>query len=211
MPEFALVDMPDGMAPALLVERFDIRRSGNDTHRIAMEDFCSVLDLPPSRKYDGTIERAARGLRQLSTDLDSDMETLFRRAVFAWLISDGDMHLKNLALLKVADAGAARFTSVRFAPVYDVVTTQVFPTLEHDRMALKLNGRDDRLTPVDFRALARTIELPWSRASFVMASCARRLFEAAPVLATPPKFAGAGERMLDRIRKIVRERTEPFL
>lgn len=211
VPEFALVDMPDGMAPALLVERFDIRRSGNDTHRIAMEDFCSVLDLPPSRKYDGTIERAARGLRQLSTDLDSDMETLFRRAVFAWLISDGDMHLKNLALLKVADAGAARFTSVRFAPVYDVVTTQVFPTLEHDRMALKLNGRDDRLTPVDFRALARTIELPWSRASFVMASCARRLFEAAPVLATPPKFAGAGERMLDRIRKIVRERTEPFL
>jgi hypothetical protein len=44
-----------------------------------------------------------------------------------------------------------------------------------------------------------------------MASCARRLFDAAAVLALPPKFEDAGERMLDRIRKIVRERTEPFL
>lgn len=211
VPEFALVDMPDGMAPALLIERFDIRRSGNDTQRIAMEDFCSVLDLPPSRKYDGTVERAARGLRPLSTDADADLEMLFRRAVFAWLIADGDMHLKNLALLKVADAGAARFTSVRFAPVYDVVTTRVFPKLENDRMALKLNGRDDRLTPDDFRALARTIELPAMRASIAMADCARRLFDAAPVITLPPKFAGAGERTLDRIRKIVRERAEPFV
>jgi serine/threonine-protein kinase HipA len=211
VPAFALIDMPDGMAPALLVERFDVRRSGNDTHRIAMEDLCSVLDLPPSRKYDSTIERAARGLRPLSTEPDTDVEALFCRAVFAWLIADGDMHLKNLALLKVADDGAARFTSVRLAPVYDVVTTRVFPNLENDRMALKLNGRDDRLTPDDFRALARTIDLPGAQASIAMARCARHLFDAASVLVLPPKFSGVGERMLDRLRTIVRERTEPFL
>lgn len=211
VPQFALVEMPDGMAPALLVERFDIRTSQNDTHRLAMEDFCSVLDQPPSRKYEGTIERAARGLRPLSTNPSADVRTLFRRAVFAWLIADGDMHLKNLALLKVADADAENFSSVRFAPVYDVVTTRVFPNLENDRMALKLNGRDDRLTVDDFRALARTIELPESQALIEMADCARRLFDVMPILTLPPKFAGSGARMLDRIRKIVQERTEPFL
>ena len=33
--------------------------------------------------------------------------------------ADGDMHLKNLALLKVAEPGSRRFESVRLAPLYD--------------------------------------------------------------------------------------------
>lgn len=211
LPEVALVDMPDGMAPALLVERFDIRRSGNDTRRLALEDFCSVLDLPPARKYDGTIERMARGLRALSSDPAADVEILFRRALFAWLIADGDMHLKNLALLKIADPGADRFKDIRFSPVYDVVTTRVFPGLESDRMAFKLNGKDNRLTPDDFLTLARTIELPQARARALMAICARRVVDAAPALALPARFAARGERMLDRIRQIVVERAQPFV
>lgn len=211
LPEVALIDMPDGMAPALLVERFDIRRSGNDTRRLALEDFCSVLDLPPARKYDGTVERMARGLRGLSTDPAADLEILFQRAVFAWLIADGDMHLKNLALLKVAEAGADRFRDVRFSPVYDAVTTRIFPGLESDRMAFKLNGKDNRLTPDDFHALARTIELPQARASELMAACARRVADAAPALALPMLFANRGDRTLDRIRQIVQERAQPFV
>lgn len=211
LPEVALVDMPDGMAPALLVERFDIRRSANDSRRLALEDFCSLLDLPPARKYDGTIERMARGLRALSTDPAADVEILFRRALFAWLIADGDMHLKNLALLKIAELDTDRFKDVRFSPVYDAVTTRVFPGLESDRMAFKLNGKDNRLTPDDFLTLARTIELPQARASTLMAACARRVVEAAPALALPARFAERGERMLDRIRQIVEERAQPFV
>jgi serine/threonine-protein kinase HipA len=211
VPETALIKMPDGMAPALLVERFDIRRSENDTQRLALEDFCSVLDMPADRKYDGTIERVARGLRSLSTDFAADLEILYRRAVFAWLIADGDMHLKNLALLKVADAGAERFTSVRFAPIYDAVTTKVFPRLENDRLALKLNGKDDRITPDDFLALARTIELPQTRASLLMATCARHIVNAVRILALPAPFDQAGGRVLDRVRRIVEERAEPFV
>ncbi|MFS8115044.1 hypothetical protein QD460_25215 [Rhizobium jaguaris] len=44
----------------------------------------------------------------------ADLETLFRRALFAWFIADGDMHLKNLALLKIAEPRSHRFTSVQF-------------------------------------------------------------------------------------------------
>lgn len=211
VPEVALIDMPDGMAPALLVERFDIRRSANDIRRIALEDFCSVLDVPAARKYDGTIERMARALRPLSTSPAEDLELLFRRAVFAWLVADGDMHLKNLSLLKIVEPDAERFSSVRIAPVYDAVTTNVFPRLKHDRMALTLNGKDDRLTTDDFTALARTIELPVNRAAVLMSACARRLVDTAPTLALPAPFAAQGERVLDHIRRTIAARAEPFL
>jgi serine/threonine-protein kinase HipA len=87
------------------------------------------------------------------------MLIIIRRALFAWLIADGDMHLKNLALLKVAQPGARTFETVRMAPLYDAVTTQVFPTLEHDRMALKLNGKDNRLRRSDFIKAAATAGL----------------------------------------------------
>ena len=62
-------------------------------------------------------------LRPLSTAPAADIEMLFRWAMFAWLIADGDMHLKNVALLKIAEPGARVFASVRLAPLYDPVTT----------------------------------------------------------------------------------------
>jgi serine/threonine-protein kinase HipA len=175
VPDAALVEMPEGMPPALLVERFDIRRGPEDKRRFVLEDFCSILDLPASAKYDSTIERMAKGLRPLSTDPTADLEILFRRAVFAWLVADGDMHLKNLAMLKIAEPGATTFTSVRFAPLYDAVTTRVFPGLASDRMALKLNGKDDRLTKADFLAVARTIGVAGGRAETILTEISDRL------------------------------------
>ena len=106
MPSAALIEMPDGMPPALLVERFDIRRGPQDRRLLVLEDFCSILNLPASAKYDSTIERVARGLRPLSTEPAADLGILFRRAALAWLIADGDMHLKNVALLRTANVGA---------------------------------------------------------------------------------------------------------
>lgn len=192
VPDAALIEMPDAMSPALVVERFDIRRGPKDDRRLAMEDFCSILDLPASAKYDGTIERMARGLRPLSTDPAADLDILFRRAVFAWLIADGDMHLKNLAMLKTAEAGAKAFTTVRFAPLYDAVTTRVFPGLGGDRMALKLNGKDDRLTRQDFLILARTIGLTVGDAEAAIGELTERLAERAKTLSLPA-FAGQSE------------------
>lgn len=153
-PDAALVRMPDGMPPALLVERFDIREQADDPRWLAMEDMCSVLDLEPHEKYAATIERVARATRALSSAPEEDLLTLLRRVLFAWLIADGDMHLKNIALLKTATKGEAAFACVRLAPVYDALTTRVFPGLEHDRMALKLGGKDERLRRADFMALA---------------------------------------------------------
>lgn len=168
VPSNALVSMPDGMPPALLIERFDIRQNANDERMFALEDLCSVLDLPPEAKYSGTIERIASSVRPLSTAPEEDLLIIFKRALFAWLIADGDMHLKNMALLKIADPNENQFRSVRMAPLYDAVTTRVFPRLEHDRMALKLNGKDDRLHRADFLKLASNIGLRMSDAEGII-------------------------------------------
>ena len=213
VPAAALIEMPDGMPPALLVERFDIRRGLEDQRRLALEDFCSVLDLPASAKYDSTIERIARGLRPLSTDPASDLEILFRRTVLAWLVADGDMHLKNLAILKTADAGAKAFASVRLAPLYDAVTTRVFPGLAGDRMALKLNGKDHRLHRQDFLTLARTVGLPVGEAEATLSDLTARLSRRAVTLDLPEfaKQSEAARTMRDRVIGIVAERSAALM
>src|SRR5487761_206425 len=188
-PTVALIQMPDGMPPALLVERFDIRESRDDRRMLAFEDLCSVLDLSPNAKYDATMEKVARAVRPLSTDATSDILTVVKRALFAWLIADGDMHLKNMALLKIAEPSAPGFHSVRMAPLYDAVTTRVFPNLKHDRMALKLNGRDDNLRRADIRALAVNAGLTVAEADAATDSMLHDMRLAVERVALPEKIA----------------------
>jgi serine/threonine-protein kinase HipA len=199
-PATALVAMPDEMPPALAVERFDIRAGGNDTRMLALEDMCSVLDLPTSAKYDGTMERVARAVRPLSTDPEYDLRIIVKRAIFAWLIADGDMHLKNMALLKIAEPRDKQFRSVRMAPLYDAVTTRVFPKLKHDRLALKLNGKDDNLRRADFRTLATTAGLRASDADAAIDDMLKRLGVAVNHIALPKPMA-----LTDDARKMVQE------
>ena len=209
-PAMALVAMPDGMPPALLVERFDIRHGNNDTRLLALEDFTSVLGVPTAAKYDGTIERVARAVRPLSTDPEADVLLILKRALFAWLIADGDMHLKNLALLKIAQPGSDTFASVRVAPIYDAVTTRVFPHLARDRMALKLNGKDDRLRCSDFKALAATAGLRASDADAardeLVSALARALDDLGPVPLVEPGSPAA--EAAAAMRALVKERIE---
>lgn len=188
-PSVALISMPDDMPPALLVERFDIRESTNDRRMLALEDLCSVLDLLPNAKYDATMERVARAVRPLSTDAKSDTLTVIKRALFAWLIADGDMHLKNMALLKIGEPGDHSFRSVRMAPLYDAVTTRVFPNLKHDRMALKLNGRDDNLRRADIRALAVNAGLTVAEADTAIDNVLDDLKVAVERIALPERIA----------------------
>lgn len=212
VPATALIAMPDGMPPALLVERFDIRTDTNDQRLMAMEDLCSVLDLSPEAKYDGTIERVARALRGLSTSPDEDLLILLKRVVFAWLIADGDMHLKNMAVLKVAEPGNPAFRSVRLAPVYDTLTTRVFPRLEHDRMALKLNGKDERLKRSDFLAVSAIAGLRASDTNAAIDDVLERMRNAVATLTLPRStgYGPTGEVAVTRTLEICRERITSF-
>lgn len=208
VPQFALIEMPEGLPPALLVERFDIRTEPGSITLYALEDFCSLLDLAADAKYEATIERVARALRPVSTDQEQDLLTLFRRAIFAWLVADGDMHLKNMALLKIAHPNESAFRSVTMAPVYDAVTTRVFPMLKHDRMALKINGKDDRLIRADFETLARTIGLGAKLANSAIDTLALGAPSALAKIKIPrsSSLPSGADDQIAAIRKIVYER-----
>ena len=201
VPATTLIAMPDG-----------IRTDANDQRLLAMEDLCSVLDLTPAAKYDGTIERVARALRGLSTSPEEDLLILMKRVVFAWLIADGDMHLKNMAVLKIAEPGNPAFRSVRLAPVYDTLTTRVFPRLEHDRMALKLNGKDERLRRADFLAVAAIAGLRASDTNAAIDDVLERMRAAVSAITLPtlPGYGPSGEAAVTRTLEVCRERMASF-
>ncbi|PBB24064.1 MULTISPECIES: type II toxin-antitoxin system HipA family toxin [unclassified Mesorhizobium] len=212
VPAIALVAMPDGMPHALAVERFDIRTSLDDVRRLALEDMASVLGVRTEDKYTGTMERIAGALRLLSTDADADLLLLLRRALFAWLIADGDMHLKNMAVLKIAEPGRGDFSSVRLAPLYDAVSTRMFPNLQHDHMALKITGKDERLKRADFRRFSATAGIAAAAADTaideLIASLARGLDDL--VLPLPLTDGSVGAERAAQMREIVRERLDTF-
>ena len=137
---------------------------------------------------------------------------LLKRALFAWLIADGDMHLKNMALLKTAEPGDKTFRSVRLVPLYDPVTTRVFPRLKRDRMALKLNGKDERLRRGDFRALASIAGMRAADADAAIDDVIQRLRGAAHAVALPklPGYGPQGEAMVARMLDVCQARTKSF-
>ena len=212
-PATSLVAMPDKMPPALVVERFDIRESNSDRRMFALEDMCSVLDLPTSAKYDGTMERVARAVRPLSTAPEDDLHIIVKRALFAWLIADGDMHLKNMALLKIAEPGDRRFRGVRMAPLYDAVTTRVFPRLKHDRLALKLSGKDDNLRRADFITLATTAGLRAGDGEAALDGVLQRLGKVIDAIAVPKAIELTDEtlKMTAEVRDLCRQRIAAML
>ena len=211
-PATALVAMPDGLPPALIVERFDIRESLDDKRMLALEDFCSVLELSTQDKYKGTMERVARAIRPLSTAPEEDLLIVLKRALFAWLIADGDMHLKNMALLKIAEPGEQKFRSVRIAPLYDAVTTRVFPRLKHDHLALKLNGKDDKLRRADFRAFAATAGLKAGDTDAAIDQILGQMKEAIDRITLPKAldYGAEWEEMAFQLFDITRSRIESF-
>lgn len=212
VPNFALLQMPDNMPVALIVERFDIRRSPKETQQIALEDFCSLLDISAADKYKGTIEQAGHALRAISTSPNEDLLILLKRTLFAWLIADGDMHLKNMAVLKIALPSENAFQSVRMAPLYDAVSTVVFPGLKNDRMALKLNGKDNRIKAADLIKLAATIGIRSSEASALIEDTWQKLQSAVNEAALPDRidYPDAAKAMISEMLNVCQKRLADF-
>ena len=69
---------------------------------------------------------------------------LFKMTLFAFLVGNGDMHLKNFSLI-------TRNNKIELSPVYDQINTSIlFQKSELDELALPLNGKMRNLTRKDF-------------------------------------------------------------
>ncbi|MEJ6002656.1 type II toxin-antitoxin system HipA family toxin [Paucibacter soli] len=151
--EFALVDLGD-RGPGLLVERFDIRKDFNDKRLILTEDFWSIAGMQDkNQKYKGELMDVADVIMKHSTDSETDGRRLLTQAMFSWLTFNGDMHLKNLLLLKESEDIRKGFSSIRLSPMYDVLCTQVYPG-DAKSSAISLGGSRNH-TLAGFRALGK--------------------------------------------------------
>lgn len=156
-PETALMVDGDGRRAALLSERFDVPRSGDENRiRFAM-DGAALLGIPTEAKYRVNVQALWQRIQEVSsnqrTDLSKMGAQLFDRFALAWALADGDLHAKNVSVLFSCHRddrnGISRYTpwEMRLSPAYDTVCTRAIPGLGNDRMALKIEGKDDGLSP----------------------------------------------------------------
>ena len=129
-----LVRLADGSL-AYLTRRFDRPAEGG---KLLQEDFCQLGGLAPKQKYEGSAELCARLVRRWASEPLVAAQALFRQVVFGWWTGNGDMHLKNLSLLRGADG------LYRLSPAYDLVCTRL--VIEDDQLALPVGGNRREVT-----------------------------------------------------------------
>jgi len=190
----------------LYVERFDrVAGAGGEIERLHQEDMCQALGVLPTAKYEAdggpsaaqVVELLKRDRRPRSA---LDVNVFLRALVTNFVLGNSDAHGKNYALLY--DPG----TGMRMAPLYDLVSTAVYPDLT-PRMAMAIGGEDDpSLVDIEsWRRLGRESGLGGGLASFV------RRWSAEVLAAAERGRLSASEQgwehpVLDAILAVCRER-----
>lgn len=123
-----------------VTERFDrIRQDDGQIRRIHQEDFCQVLGVLPSQKYESeggpSFGDCARAIEEYSSLPIRDLPVLANWLVFNYLIGNGDAHAKNIAFW-YTDEG------LRLAPFYDLVSTIVYRDLSTE-YAMRIGAKYD--------------------------------------------------------------------
>lgn len=193
VPNCALVRLRDGK-PAYLVSRFDRTNTGE---KLAMEDFCQLAELGPGAKYASSAEQCGKLVRRYASEPLVELLRLYRRFVFAWWIGNGDMHLKNLALLRHVDG------RYRLSPAYDQLNTRL--VLPNDQQALPICGKRDNIKDETLRELAKRFGIGPKAAERVLSSLRQALPEALLRIADAP----LPEAMRDAYAETLMARTPP--
>ena len=147
-------------APVLLVHRFDRIGEGKHLRPLAVEDACQVLGRWPGDKYVISTEEAISGLARCCRAPGVAALELYRLLVFAYLSGNGDLHAKNLAILKDQRG------EWRASPAYDLPSSAVYG----DRtMALPIGGRiRQQLSWPMLQSLSEAIGVPGRLAADVI-------------------------------------------
>jgi serine/threonine-protein kinase HipA len=144
---------------AIVVERYDRLRMGNDIIRVHQEDICQALGVMPTKKYQneggpGTVD-VVELLRTYSNAREEDVNAFIDAIAFNWLIAGPDAHAKNYSLLI---SGGPR---VRLAPLYDVASILPYDNVDLHKVKLSMKiGGEYRLRDIqlnEWRKLARDV------------------------------------------------------
>lgn len=125
---------------AIVVERYDRRKTNKGIIRVHQEDVCQALGLPPTSKYQNEggpgIADIIDLLRETSTAPNEDADTMVKAVALNWLIAGTDAHAKNYSLL-IGAGGRARL-----APLYDIASALPYEEFDFQKLklAMKIGG-----------------------------------------------------------------------
>jgi serine/threonine-protein kinase HipA len=194
---------------AIVVDRYDRVRSGNQIIRVHQEDMCQALGIMPMRKYQNEggpgIKEIVDLLRIHSSARDEDVRTFVHAVGFNWLVAGTDAHAKNYSLLI---SGEPR---VRLAPLYDVAS--ILPYEEFDiqkiRAAMKVGG-EYRLRDIGLRQwqkLAREIHFDEDELIAALRIMAKQLPDQVSTTSARAHEEGLDKPIIDRLAAALTERT----
>lgn len=126
--------LPLGSRKCLLVERFDINKSGGRNHLISMQTL-----LKADGYYYASYRDLAEVIKHISAAPQRDLHMLFRQMIFNVMIGNTDDHLKNFCMLHDVEGW-------RLSPAFDLV-----PNIGFNREHVLHIGLDNR--PPDFETL----------------------------------------------------------
>lgn len=96
--------------PGLLVERFDrVSTPDGGTVALAVEDGAQTLGIYPADKYAVSAEAVVARLADLCAARPVALRDLYRQLAFAWLTGNGDVHAKNLSVIRHDDEWRVSF------------------------------------------------------------------------------------------------------
>lgn len=194
----------------LLVERYDRLADDQGTiRRIHQEDFCQLLGLFPSEKYErtGLGQRGGASLVQMFDALaryvsPGERLKLLDAVIFNILICNSESHAKNYSVL-IGAAGTAKL-----APLYDLMCAAVYKQVDQSlpqQLATKRNANE--LHGNDWRQFAGAVGLS-------PVSVVRRVREMTDQVMSqldgrPDTLfggQGAGAEMADQLRHLISKR-----
>jgi serine/threonine-protein kinase HipA len=175
--EFSLVKLDDGSL-AYLAERFDIPKDKNDLSMIFNEDFVSAMGFGPFAAGMCQDTDTSDILRAASSNFKEDSEELLRQFSATVLLENGDLHLKNLSIIKVANPNLNGFRSVRLAPAYDIMNTKFFghnlKTMESiESMTTPINSKTEDITVEDLVIFASKMDISQEKANEIVFETAK--------------------------------------
>ncbi|HEY7935116.1 MAG TPA: type II toxin-antitoxin system HipA family toxin [Solirubrobacteraceae bacterium] len=188
--------------PVLVVERYDrVIHPDGTVHRIHQEDFCQALGFPPEKKYEQDAGPSLLRIAQVLQDFaePSARETLLRAVTLNLALGNCDAHAKNFSLLHTPTG------ALRLAPLYDLLSTRLYPL--EDKLAMYVDSvqKADRVTAERIVNEARRWGMTRRSAEDVVADSLDRLpaaiTQAAKEIDTlPPSLPELVNKRVDQLR-----------
>jgi serine/threonine-protein kinase HipA len=159
-----LLPLSDG-SWAYVVRRFDRTGTGE---KLPCEDMTQILG---KTKYEGSYEQIGKAIRQYCDFANVELQRLFERVLYCFVIGNGDAHLKNFSLLTTE-------STVALSPAYDLVSSRIVIPNEDDELALMLAGRRKNFSRRAFLEFASTLGVPSDIAEKKISAYANRAWMA---------------------------------